>query len=438
MFHPVTRPPLPGRVAAVSETAGERFAVWTDAGVHVLKLKLNWTRKSADSAVLWETVPLDRAAERLDPATGLFRWRTLRYKMHGACGPGGGVVGQPLPTERKLGQTVERNGDRLFVRDTAGVVRQTIDRCGAKAAWAVAGFCGYNGEFLLVAHPGSVRLFRFAGSAEGGGAEWQRAGSAGDQHALVRAITDNSDDDTPRLVYADWLEEHGDPARAEFIRLACRIAEREEVADVPFGDPDEERDRQLRDANAERWGTELPAAPGVHYQFPGLRGFPTVGFQNPDDQCKHGDRILAATPVEAVHFHRAPRLPLGRWMKSEFPERTARLTAWWLPDGAEAGLCDWLVSPRAARLRRLVLGNCSVAAWTAILQAVAASRHLGRLEKLDVAEYQPGPPPVEVVLAVARSPHLPRLRDVDSGYWFQYPDGAKRELRQRFPGIDLK
>src|SRR5207247_2362789 len=29
------------------------------------------------------------------------------------------------------------------------------------------------------------------------------------------------EDNTPRLVLADWLEENGDPDRAEFIRLQC-------------------------------------------------------------------------------------------------------------------------------------------------------------------------------------------------------------------------
>jgi uncharacterized protein (TIGR02996 family) len=42
-----------------------------------------------------------------------------------------------------------------------------------------------------------------------------------DQHALLAAIRQNPDDDTPRLVYADWLQEHDQPERAEFIRLQC-------------------------------------------------------------------------------------------------------------------------------------------------------------------------------------------------------------------------
>jgi uncharacterized protein (TIGR02996 family) len=45
-----------------------------------------------------------------------------------------------------------------------------------------------------------------------------------DQAALLRAILDNLDEDTPRLMYADEIE-RDDPDRAELIRLQCRVAE---------------------------------------------------------------------------------------------------------------------------------------------------------------------------------------------------------------------
>lgn len=40
-----------------------------------------------------------------------------------------------------------------------------------------------------------------------------------DEAALLAAIRADPGADTPRLVYADWLDDHGDTARAEFIRL---------------------------------------------------------------------------------------------------------------------------------------------------------------------------------------------------------------------------
>jgi uncharacterized protein (TIGR02996 family) len=50
-----------------------------------------------------------------------------------------------------------------------------------------------------------------------------------DEAALLRAIRAEPDEDTPRLAYADWLDEHGGAAgaaRAEFIRLQIQIASR--------------------------------------------------------------------------------------------------------------------------------------------------------------------------------------------------------------------
>lgn len=41
---------------------------------------------------------------------------------------------------------------------------------------------------------------------------------------LLAAILANPEDDNVRLVYADFLQEHGDAARAEFIRVQCAIA----------------------------------------------------------------------------------------------------------------------------------------------------------------------------------------------------------------------
>ena len=45
-----------------------------------------------------------------------------------------------------------------------------------------------------------------------------------DEQAFLNALKANPADDTTRLVYADWLDEHGDPLRAEFIRVQCELA----------------------------------------------------------------------------------------------------------------------------------------------------------------------------------------------------------------------
>lgn len=49
-----------------------------------------------------------------------------------------------------------------------------------------------------------------------------RMGANADLRALLRACKDEPDDDAPRLVLADWLEEHGDEERARYIRVQVR------------------------------------------------------------------------------------------------------------------------------------------------------------------------------------------------------------------------
>jgi uncharacterized protein (TIGR02996 family) len=45
-----------------------------------------------------------------------------------------------------------------------------------------------------------------------------------DNDAFLRAIREDPNDPARRLVYADWLEEQGDP-KGEYLRLGCRLAE---------------------------------------------------------------------------------------------------------------------------------------------------------------------------------------------------------------------
>ena len=44
-----------------------------------------------------------------------------------------------------------------------------------------------------------------------------------DGERLLRAILDQPEEDTPRLLYADWLEESGESEWAEFIRVQCEL-----------------------------------------------------------------------------------------------------------------------------------------------------------------------------------------------------------------------
>ena len=55
------------------------------------------------------------------------------------------------------------------------------------------------------------------------------------EEAFLRAIVDRPGDDTPRLVYADWLDDHDASARAAFLR-AERDADRPRSTACASGD----------------------------------------------------------------------------------------------------------------------------------------------------------------------------------------------------------
>lgn len=42
--------------------------------------------------------------------------------------------------------------------------------------------------------------------------------------SFIAAIVDDPDDDLPRLIMADWLDERGEHDRAEFVRVQCELA----------------------------------------------------------------------------------------------------------------------------------------------------------------------------------------------------------------------
>src|SRR5215213_5024358 len=94
-----------------------------------------------------------------------------------------------------------------------------------------------------------------------------------DEAALLRAIREHPDEDTPRLVYADWLQEYGDDEdRAAFIRLEC------ELARLPPADRRRsvllQRRRTLWEAHKGRWRAAVPHTRGVRvYGEATARGF---------------------------------------------------------------------------------------------------------------------------------------------------------------------
>lgn len=89
-----------------------------------------------------------------------------------------------------------------------------------------------------------------------------------EREALLRAVCDSPTDDTPRLIYADWLEENGDPERAEFIRLQCENIRFRRPAQMTAQEYLKfnkliVRDLDLEHLHGHRWRAELLHKPGM-------------------------------------------------------------------------------------------------------------------------------------------------------------------------------
>src|SRR5262245_64498143 len=92
-----------------------------------------------------------------------------------------------------------------------------------------------------------------------------------EREQLLTAICTHPEENTPRLVFADWLQENGEPDRAAFIRAQVRFAS------VPRHTPEwsaqHKAIRQKWSKHIERWLAELPVLKGVLWGTEFTRGF---------------------------------------------------------------------------------------------------------------------------------------------------------------------
>ncbi len=235
-----------------------------------------------------------------------------------------------------------------------------------------------------------------------------------EEAGLLQGIIAHPEDDAPRLVYADWLDEHGEPDRAEFIRLQIEVARIEQanprgprksymevqgrrsvVALHLCGDSDDWRDdgraRALRDRawdlltqHREAWGAPFRNRASAHLYQRGLV----------EDVSATARRLLtnAATwfhfaPIQALTVANAGGL-IGR--VAAVPE-LARLTELRL---CQSGLTDedaraLAASPCLAGLTTLDLRYNRISLFGACL--LADSPHLRRLAVLELHGNGVGP-----------------------------------------------
>jgi len=316
-----------------------------------------------------------------------------------------------------------------------------------------------------------------------------------DEAALLRAVAAAPDDDTPRLVYADWLDDQGRHERAEFIRLQVELAR---APDHPRRAELETRQAQLLAAHEQSWApdSELalffewrrgfvagihPAARGVFNGDDGLRllaEFPlaeevAIGFCMTDAEFRHmpalpnlrslslgGNVSLTPDAIGRVaRWRTLRRLRLGgiRVTDAALP-RLAGLTGLRELDVSWTEVTDGGL-PHLAGLTGLEALDLSHTRVTGRgLSALAALPRLRRLNLADTVYFDAGlgglagcraleelrlgsmnlydDPVAEADLAVLRG--LPALRAIDLGDWSEPTDACSGRCRLGLPAVELR
>jgi uncharacterized protein (TIGR02996 family) len=130
-----------------------------------------------------------------------------------------------------------------------------------------------------------------------------------DEAALLAAIRDDPEDDTPRLVYADWLDDQGGESnadRAEYIRLEIDLAR----AGVRRAAPPEWKEKQARSRSlfSKHYREWFPELFGRKNILRGVRGSPGMARGFPyklqgrfDKLLSIGQRLMQLAPFTELH-----------------------------------------------------------------------------------------------------------------------------------------
>ncbi|MBN9119483.1 MAG: TIGR02996 domain-containing protein [Planctomycetes bacterium] len=130
-----------------------------------------------------------------------------------------------------------------------------------------------------------------------------------EEDALLRSIIDRPEDDVVRLVFADWLDEHGDADRAEFIRGQCRLAAMQEWDDG-FAELHARCGFLLR-THRDKWMPPVAkiregAPDWMLRQYEFRRGFLDRLTMQPDHFADRWERLFELTPVRRVEIQPYP------------------------------------------------------------------------------------------------------------------------------------
>ncbi len=227
------------------------------------------------------------------------------------------------------------------------------------------------------------------------------------QHeAFLRAIFDAPEDDTPRLVYADFLQENGEEERAEFIRYGCEAAR--------LADDDPRRIDLQAEANA--LIRKQRSQPWPWKQSNVVRGFPEHAgplplygsYQEDPDGLR---RVVVSWSPEWFGARSARFLPGSTRIGPEQVEIflglpfTQQVTAW--DFSGEVREMPASSGPGTAETFALIELNVQSVITTAGVQALARHRGARRITSLDLRNNNLDN---DAARALVKSPYLDNLK----------------------------
>lgn len=243
-----------------------------------------------------------------------------------------------------------------------------------------------------------------------------------DQDAFLRAIIDNPDDEFPRLIFADWLEEHGEPARASLIRVQCEL---EKLTDEdPRGVVLCEQEAELLLTHVQQWRSGLPTwvrGPGRFHKETLARHRGRAQFRrgvfhfrlNAHDFLRHGKSLRRKVPFDSLCLQNAAGL-VHDLLASGLLQGLRHLDIGYNHGMSDEEAIEFALSPQVESLRFLNLTNLQFGAdaW----RALVSSPHLANLIIFQANACPKFLP--EVVVKHAAWARLERLRLGNCGCWF--------------------
>jgi uncharacterized protein (TIGR02996 family) len=200
--------------------------------------------------------------------------------------------------------------------------------------------------------------------------------------ALLRAIAAHPDEDTPRLVFADYLDELGgevNVAWAKGIRAQIWLARDTTNSTLSL----RARAFQSRD-NLERVLNRLRLSELVHHVRDWERGFPTHVSGPFAKMSAAWPQLVSRVPIRSAQLPDVTDEALGQLVTWPGLDRLVSLSLnpWWTPVLSDGGLLALAKCSAFSNLRALEIGSTSCTDDGA--RALLHSPHLARLKRLEM------------------------------------------------------